>query len=223
MYMLQLVCWILNCVIVTYIQVTVGVWMWNWDICTGYSWCVNVELWHMYRLQLVCWMWNCVIQLASVCFGRKKCQCCFGWNNIKSTEIVRILFCECDKIRYSPPCYGLKILMWQFKFHTTHFVAAGFGEYYVSLVFITSCLLWAVVKVALQYSNTAPHKYAQFTQRIHLCILSAFDIWMFNILQLFLAISNDPHRMLLTSAHYCSQVHLIYVTLNWRYALCVSG
>jgi hypothetical protein len=53
--------------------------------------------------------------------------------------------------------------------------------------------------------------------------LPTFDIWMFNILQLFLAISNDPHNMLLTSAHYSPQKHLIYVTLNWRCALNVSG
>jgi len=46
---------------------------------------------------------------------------------------------------------------------------------------------------------------------------------MFNILQLFLAISNNPHNMLLTSAHYSPQKHLIYVTLNWRCALNVSG
>jgi hypothetical protein len=46
---------------------------------------------------------------------------------------------------------------------------------------------------------------------------------MFNILQLFLAISNDPHSMLLTSAHYCSHKHLNYVTLNWRCALNVCG
>jgi len=66
--------------------------------------------------------------------------------------------------------------MWQFKYHTTHFVTAGFGEYYVSLVFITSFLLWAVATVAVKYSNTARHNYAQFTQRIYLCILTAFDI-----------------------------------------------
>ena len=46
-----------NCVIVTYVHVTVGVLnfeLCNCDIYTGYSWCVNVELGHMYRLQLVC-------------------------------------------------------------------------------------------------------------------------------------------------------------------------
>jgi len=99
--------------------------------------------------------------------------------------------------------------MWQFKNHTTNFVMPEFGEYYASLVLITSCLFWAVATVAVSYSNTAPHKYAQFTQRIHLCILPALDIWMHNILQLFHAISNDQYSMLLTSAHYCSQKCLI--------------
>jgi hypothetical protein len=102
-------------------------------------------------------------------------------------------------------------------------VTAGFGEYYVNLVFITSCLLWAVAIFAVRYSKTALHKYVEFTQRINLRILPAFDIRMFNILQLFLAISNDPHSMLLTSGHYSSQKCLIYVTLNWRYDLYVSG
>jgi len=35
---------------------------------------------------------------------------------------------------------------------------AGFGEYYVSLVFITASLLWAADTVAVRYSNTKPHK-----------------------------------------------------------------
>jgi len=113
--------------------------------------------------------------------------------------------------------------MWQLKYHTKYFVMAGFGDYYVSLVFITSCLLWSVATVAVRYSNTAPHKYAQFTQRIYLCILPAFDIWMCNILQLFIAVSNDPHNRLLTSDQYCPQKYLTEVTLNWRYALYVSG
>ena len=156
MYRLQLVCWMWNCVIVTYIQVRVGVWtcncvivtyvqvtvgvqnveLCNCDICTGYSWCaecvivtyvqvtvgvLNVELWHMYRLQLVCWMWNCVIVTyvqvtvgvlnVELCnsvsisgFGSTKCQWCFGRNILRCTEIVRNLVCECDNIRYSPPC-----------------------------------------------------------------------------------------------------------------------
>jgi len=60
--------------------------------------------------------------------------------------------------------------------HTKYFVTFGFGEYYISLVFVTSSVLWAVGTVAVRYSNTAPHKYVQFTQRIHLCILPAFDI-----------------------------------------------
>jgi hypothetical protein len=113
--------------------------------------------------------------------------------------------------------------MWQFKYHTTHFVMAGFGEYYVSLVFITCCLLCAVATVAVRYSNTAHHKYVPFTHTIHVCILPAFDIWMFNILQLFLGISNDPHSMLLTSEHYCPQKYLIYVTINWICAMYFSG
>ena len=47
---------------------------------------------------------------------------------------------------------------------------------YVSLVLNTSCLLWVVATVAVRYSNTVPHKYVEFTQRIHLCILLALDI-----------------------------------------------
>jgi hypothetical protein len=53
--------------------------------------------------------------------------------------------------------------------------------------------------------------------------LTTFDIWMLNILQLFIAISNYPHSMILTSVNYSSQKRLIYVTLNWRRALNVSG
>ena len=113
--------------------------------------------------------------------------------------------------------------MWKFKYHKTHFVPAVFGEYYVSVVFITCCLLWAVATVAVRYSNTAPHKYLEFKQRIDLHTLPTFYIWMLNILQLFIAISNYPHSMLLTSVNYSSQKRLIYVTLNWRRALNVSG
>jgi len=134
-------------------------------------------------------------------------------------------------IRYFPLGQGLSILiwhnkiltMWKFKYHTTHFVTAGFGEYCISLVFITSSLLWAVATVAVRYSTTTPHKYVKFTQRIHIRILPAFDIWMFNTLQLFLWISNYPHSMLLTSAHYCPQKWPIYVTLNWTGPLYVTG
>jgi hypothetical protein len=46
---------------------------------------------------------------------------------------------------------------------------------------------------------------------------------MFNIVQLFLTISNDPHSMLLNSVHYCSKKSITYVTLLWRCALNVSG
>jgi len=46
---------------------------------------------------------------------------------------------------------------------------------------------------------------------------------MCNILQLFIAISNDPHSMLLTGVHYRSQKRLIFVTLNSRCAVYVSG
>jgi len=49
----------------------------------------------MYMLQLVCWTWNCVIQLASVWFGSTKFQWTVGWNIVRSSEIVRILFAEC--------------------------------------------------------------------------------------------------------------------------------
>lgn len=41
---------------------------------------------------------------------------------------------------------------------------AGFGEYYVGLVFITSCLLWAVATVSVKYGNTATQKYLEFTE-----------------------------------------------------------
>jgi hypothetical protein len=41
---------------------------------------------------------------------------------------------------------------------------AGFGEYYVSLGFITSCMFWAVRTVAVWYSNTATQKYIEFTE-----------------------------------------------------------
>jgi len=47
---------------------------------------------------------------------------------------------------------------------------------YVGLVFMTSFLLWSVATIAVRYSNTALHKYAQFTQTIHLRILPTFDI-----------------------------------------------
>jgi hypothetical protein len=43
--------------------------------------------------------------------------------------------------------------------HTIYLVTAGFGDYYVSLVFITCCLLWAAATDAVRYSNTAPQKY----------------------------------------------------------------
>ena len=99
--------------------------------------------------------------------------------------------------------YGLlKASTLKVKYHTTHFVMAGFGENYITLIFITS---WAVAIVAVRQSDTAPQKYAQFTHRIHLSILPTSDISMLNILQLFLAILNDPHSMLLTSAHYFPQ------------------
>jgi len=66
--------------------------------------------------------------------------------------------------------------MWKFKYHTTHFVTVGFDEYYYRLVLITTYLLWAVATVAVGHSNMAPHKYAQFAQRINLCILPTLDI-----------------------------------------------
>jgi hypothetical protein len=53
--------------------------------------------------------------------------------------------------------------------------------------------------------------------------LPTFDIWMPNILQFFLATSNYSRSMLLTSVKYSSKKRLIYVTLNWRRALNVSG
>ena len=40
---------------------------------------------------------------------------------------------------------------------------AGFGEYYVGLVFITSGLFWAVASVSVKYGNTATQKYVEFT------------------------------------------------------------
>jgi len=38
-------------------------------------------------------------------------------------------------------------------------VMAGFGEYAVSLEFITSSVLWAVATVAVTYRDTATQKY----------------------------------------------------------------
>ena len=38
---------------------------------------------------------------------------------------------------------------------------AGFGEYYVSLVFITSCLLCSVATVSVKYSNTATQNFTE--------------------------------------------------------------
>jgi hypothetical protein len=56
---------------------------------------------------------------------------------------------------------------------------AQFGEYNVTFVFIICSLLWAVGTVSVWYSNTAPHKYVEFTQRIDLRIFPTFDICMF--------------------------------------------
>ena len=41
---------------------------------------------------------------------------------------------------------------------------AGFGEYYVSLVFISSSVLWAIATVSVMFSNTATRKYVEFTE-----------------------------------------------------------
>ena len=155
----------------------------------------------MHMLQSLCWTWNCAIHLASVCFGSAKFHLNNGRNITRCPAILRTLS---DKHNIEG------------KLDICH-------QCYVSLVFITSCLLWSVATVAVSYSNTAPHKYVQFTQRIHLCTMPTFHIWMFNILKLFLAFSNEPHIRLLTSDQYCPQKCLAYVPLNWTCPLYVSG
>jgi hypothetical protein len=117
-----------------------------------------------------------------------------------------------------------KILtLWKFKHHTTTLLWRLGLVNTTSIFFHYLLCAVAIATVAVWYSNIETYKYVEFTQRTEVCILPNLDIRMFKILQPFLTISNDPHIVLWTSAHYCSEKRQIYITLNWRCALYISG
>ena len=163
-------------------------------------------------LQLLCWTWNCAIQLTSECFGSAKFQWTGGWNIVRCTEFLRILFGECHKELKLDICHQVKVSAFWYDTRFSQcesFIITQHSSWQLGLVntalFFHNLFSALDCSYRLTYSNTATQKYVELTETPLKFGLRSNNIGFYYTLTKYKKPENAPDHTRLSSLCYMYQ------------------